>query len=241
MDEMMALAPQWFCKVDKKPHIYSAYSKDPETDSAFAAFKADTSDHLKLLYCIDMLNEGVHVEDVDGVVLLRPTISPIIYKQQIGRALSAGKKKNAVIFDIVLNIENLYSIGAIEEEMQTAIAYYRSLEMDYEIVHEQFQIADEVRNCVELFDKLNNSLTASWERMYYYAKAYAEENGDLEVPKRHVTEEGYSLGSWIQTQRLVRAGKTFGILTEAQIKLLDAIGMRWESARDLAWEKYYAL
>ncbi len=240
MDEMIALAPEWFYKVDKKPHIYSAYSEDPETDSAFAAFKADTSDHLKLLYCIDMLNEGVHVENVDGVILLRPTISPIIYKQQIGRALSAGKKKNAVIFDVVLNIENLYSIGAIEEEMQTTVAYYRSLDMDYEIVHEQFRIVDEVRNCMELFEKLNDSLTASWELMYHYAKSYAEANGDLEVPKRYVTGEGYSLGAWIQTQRLVRAGKTPGILTEVQINLLDAIGMRWESARDLTWEKYYA-
>lgn len=48
-----------------------------------------------------MLNEGIHVDDVDGVILLRPTVSPIIYKQQIGRALAAGKEKNAVIFDIV--------------------------------------------------------------------------------------------------------------------------------------------
>lgn len=240
MDEMITLAPEWFYKVDKKPNIYSAYSEDPETDRAFAAFKADTSDRLKLLYCIDMLNEGVHVEDVDGVILLRPTVSPIIYKQQIGRALSAGKKKNAVIFDIVLNIENLYSIGVIEEEMQAAAAYYRSLGMDYEIVNEQFRIVDEVRDCMELFEKLNDSLTASWELMYYYAKAYAEENGDLEVPKRYVTKEGYSLGSWIQTQRLVRSGKNAGILTQTQIKLLDAIGMRWESVWDLAWGKYYA-
>lgn len=240
MDEMIALAPQWFCKVDENPNIYWAYAEDPETDRAFAAFKADASDHLKLLYCIDMLNEGVHVEDVDGVILLRPTVSPIIYKQQIGRALSAGKKKNVVIFDIVLNIENLYSIGALQEEMQATMAYYRSLEMDYEIVHEQFRIVDEVRDCMELFEKLNDSLTASWELMYHYAKSYVEENGDLEVPKRYVTGEGYSLGAWLQTQRLVRAGKAPGILTDVQIQLLDDIGMRWESARDVAWEKYYA-
>lgn len=72
-----------------------------------------------------MLNEGVHVDDINGVILLRPTVSPIIYKQQIGRALSANKKTNPVIFDIVLNIENLYSISSIEEEMQVATAYYR--------------------------------------------------------------------------------------------------------------------
>lgn len=102
-----------------------------------------------------MLNEGVHVEDVCGV-LLRPTVSPIIYKQQIGRALSASKKNSAVIFDIVLNIENLYSIGAIEEEMAIATAYYRSLGLDNEIVTEQFKVIDEVRDCITLFDKLND-------------------------------------------------------------------------------------
>lgn len=239
MDEMIALAPEWFYKVDTHPHIYSAYSDDPETSRAFAAFKADNSDHLKLLYCIDMLNEGIHVEDVDGVILLRPTISPIIYKQQIGRALSAGKKKNAVIFDIVLNIENLYSIGAVEEEMQVAMTYYRSLGMDSEIVNEQFRVVEEVRDCMELFEKLNNSLTASWELMYHYAQRYVEENGDLEVPKRYITPEGYSLGAWIQTQRLVRSGKTPGILTDAQVKLLDDIGMRWD-VPDCLWERNFA-
>ena len=40
-----------------------------------------------------------------------------------------------MIFDIVLNIENLYSIGAVEEEMQVAMTYYRSLGMDSEIVN----------------------------------------------------------------------------------------------------------
>lgn len=240
MDEMIALAPEWFAKVNAAPHIYSAYSNDPETSRAFAAFKADESRHLKLLYCIDMLNEGIHVDDVDGVILLRPTISPIIYKQQIGRALSAGGKKQPVIFDIVLNIENLYSIGSVQEEMQVAAAYYRFLGQNAEIVNETFQIIDEVRDCMALFDRLQESLTASWELMYHYAKRYWSENGDLEVPKRYTTPEGYSLGAWIQTQRLVHAGKTPGVLTDEQVQLLDQIGMRWESVRDAAWERYFA-
>lgn len=239
MEEMVMLASEWFSKVDPAPHIYRAYAEDPGTSAAFAAFKADKSDHLKLLYCIDMLNEGVHVDDVDGVILLRPTVSPIIYKQQIGRALAAGKKKNAVIFDIVLNIENLYSIGAIQQEMELAMTYYRSLGQDGKIVNEQFQIIDEARNCIELFEKLNDSLTASWALMYHFAQQYADENGNLEVPKRYVTQEGYSLGTWIQTQRLVRAGKCPGNLSQEQIALLDKIGMRWGNARDVAWEKYF--
>ena len=89
MHGMVERVDEWFSKIDEHPHIYTAYSNDPATSKAFADFKEDESDHLKLLFCIDMLNEGVHVDDVSGVILFRPTVSPIIYKQQIGRALSA--------------------------------------------------------------------------------------------------------------------------------------------------------
>ena len=79
--EMQGRAGDWFSKIDPNPHIYTAYSEDPATSKEFAEFKEDNSDHLKLLYAIDMLNEGIHVDDIDGVILFRPTVSPIIYKQ----------------------------------------------------------------------------------------------------------------------------------------------------------------
>ena len=59
-------------------------------DKVFADFKTETGDRLKLLFRIDMLNEGVHVKGISGVILFRPTISPIIYKQQIARLDSIG-------------------------------------------------------------------------------------------------------------------------------------------------------
>lgn len=241
MQEMIGKAPAWFGKVDSCPHIYTVYSDDPSASRSFKDFKADNdTDHLRLLYCIDALNEGVHVDDVAGVILLRPTVSPIIYKQQIGRALAAGKKDNPVIFDIVLNIENLYSIGAVEEEMQIAMTYYRSLGMEDIIVNEHFQVIDEVRDCIALFDKLNDTLTASWDLMYEEAKRYYEHNGNLEIPYKYKTPDGYSLGHWILTQKRVRAGEQFGELTEERIAKLDAIGMIWGSYRDLSWERNYA-
>ena len=232
MNEMADKAKEWFAKVDIKPHIYKAYSNDPATSKAFSAFKADVSKHLKLLYSIDMLNEGIHVDDIDGVILLRPTVSPIIYKQQIGRALSAGKKSNPVIFDIVLNIENLYSIGAVEEEMQIATAYYRSLGEESSIVNDSFSIYDEVKDCRELFGRLNDVLTVSWQTMFEQAKKYYSENGDLEVPARFITNDGYSLGHWIYNQRAVRKGQQTGNLSEEQIEKLNSIGMRWDLYTD---------
>lgn len=239
LSDMVSRSKKWFSKVDRSPHVYIAYSDDPLSSKEFEDFKQDDSDHLKLLFCIDMLNEGIHVDDISGVILLRPTVSPIIYKQQIGRALSASKKKNAVIFDIVLNIENLYSIGAIEEEMEIATAYYRSLGEGDEIINERFKVIDEVRDCRLLFEKLNDTLTASWDVMYSHARAYFEEYGNLNVSARYVTAGGYSLGRWIVNQRGIRNGTVNGKLSGEQIKKLDAIGMVWDMSNDISWNRNF--
>ena len=240
MDQMMKHT-EWFSKVDKEPHMYSVYSSDPGADKAFKDFKEDNdNNHLRLLYCIDALNEGIHVDDISGVILLRPTVSPIVYKQQIGRALSASKKNNAVIFDIVLNIENIYSIDSIKEEMQVATSYYRFLGENEQIINEKFKVIDEVRNCRELFEKLNDALTATWDMYYASARQYYQENGNLEVPARYITEEGYALGSWLNNQKAIRKGNIVGTLTKDQIQKLDSIGMIWDSL-DYFWEQNYKL
>ena len=209
MREVVSLAPEWFAAVDKSPHIYKAYMNNPGTSRAFAKFKADESPHLKLLYCIDMLNEGVHIDDVSGVILLRPTVSPIIYKQQIGRALSASKSTEPVIFDIVNNFENFYSISAIEKEMRVAMTYYRHTGEGYRVVNEHFKIVDEVRSCREIFEGLEETLSLSWDMMYEPAKRYYEEHGDLQVPAGYVAE-GVWLNKWLNEQKQIYAGKRAG-------------------------------
>ncbi len=237
---MRELAGEWFAKVDPAPHIYTAYSDDSATGEEFEAFKADTSKHLKLLYCIDMLNEGIHVDGLSGVILLRPTVSPTIYKQQIGRALAAGGKKTPVIFDIVMNIENLCSIGAIEEELREAVFAFRADGRGGEVITEHFQVIDEVADCRRLFAQLTETLAASWDAMYAMAKEYYESHGNLEIPAIYTTQDGYCLGAWVATQRKVYNKKTAGILSREQIRRLEQIGMRWQGTQEAAWEKNFA-
>ena len=241
-EHMQSILPhirEWFSKVDEKPHVYQVYAYSPNARKDFQAFKADHSSHLKLLLCIDMLNEGIHVEDLSGVILFRPTVSPIIYKQQIGRALSAVKGRTPVIFDLVNNVDNLYSISAIRQEMDEIIRFFRNESRDEQIIQDGFELIDEVRDWRELFEQLEETLSAPWELMYQQARAYYEANGHLNVPRRYKTEDELGLGSWIHTQRNIRRGVCAGRLTEERIKLLDGIGMIWESVRDLAWEEGY--
>ena len=239
MREMVAQVPAWFHGVDTAPHVYTVCSDDPETSMAFASFKKDESEHLKLLFCIDMLNEGIHVEGIAGVILFRPTISPIIYKQQIGRALTAGKCQTPLILDVVNNFENLTSIGAIEDEMHTAIQRMYAVGDGEDIVNETFTVLDQVRDCRALFEQLQNSLTASWDQHYMAAREYQAEFGNLNVPQLYKTPGGLSLGRWLTTQRAIRLGRRPGKLTEQQINLLDAIGMQWEDRREAAWERNF--
>ena len=239
VNEMTEKAAEWFGRIDSSPHIYRVYAEDANADKEFAAFKQDDSDHLKLLFCIDMLNEGVHVEHISGVILLRPTVSPIIYKQQIGRALSATKGREPVIFDVVNNFESLYSIGTIEEEMQEAVTYYNGIGSGESIINSKFHIIDEVKDCRRLFDELQDTLSASWDMMFAAASWYREEYGNLIVPKRYKTIEGYSLGSWVDTQRRVKKGIVPGIMTEERVEKLESIGMVWDNFSDFNFEQNY--
>ena len=57
-------------------------------------------DSLQLMFCVDMLDEGVHIESIDGEVMFKPIkSSKILYKQEIGRIMYAGMPdgKNVVI------------------------------------------------------------------------------------------------------------------------------------------------
>lgn len=246
MDEMIVHVPEWFAKVNPDVAVYEAYSDDPNTDKAFADFKADESKHLKLLFCIDMLNEGVHVDGISGVILFRPTISPIIYKQQIGRALTAGENATPLILDVVNNFEGLCSISGLQGEMQEAVHRLYANGEGNKIITERFEIIEQVHDCRVLFERLQASLSSSWEHYFSEASIYYAEHGNLKVPKMYKTSTGLNLGVWLTTQRRVREGRIQGNLTEQQIARLDSIGMEWGNRKEIAWQhgfevakKYY--
>lgn len=240
MDEMMEKMDEWFHRVDEHPHAYSVYSDDPGASQAFADFKSDDDNtHLRLLYCIDALNEGIHVKDVSGVIMLRPTVSPIVYKQQLGRALSTNETREPVIFDIVNNVAGLYSISAVQEEMQDFLQFNRFLGHEGSVVNERFQLIDTIENCRQLFDRLEETLSASWEFMYDEAKAYYMENGDLLPPSDYLTPNGARLGKWIVTQRINYRNGT-GI-SPSRIEQLNKIGMCWKTLQERQWDEKYTL
>lgn len=59
-----------------------------------------------MIFSVDMFNEGVDIPSVDMVLFLRPTESPIIFLQQLGRGLRRSKgKEYLTVLDFIGNYE----------------------------------------------------------------------------------------------------------------------------------------
>ena len=63
------------------------------------------------IFSVDVLNEGVDIVEVNQVIMLRPTQSPIVFIQQLGRGLrKAEGKEYVVILDFIGNYNNNFMI-----------------------------------------------------------------------------------------------------------------------------------
>lgn len=61
---------------------------------------------IKVIFSVDMFNEGVDITSVDMVMFLRPTESPIVFLQQLGRGLRKSKGKEYLnVLDFIGNYE----------------------------------------------------------------------------------------------------------------------------------------
>ena len=48
---------------------------------------------IRVIFSVDMFNEGVDIASLDMVMFLRPTESPVVFLQQLGRGLRLYKRK----------------------------------------------------------------------------------------------------------------------------------------------------
>lgn len=68
-------------------------------------------DALDYIFTVDIFNEGIDIPQVNQILMLRPTESPIIFVQQLGRGLrKADEKEFVMILDFIGNYSNNYMI-----------------------------------------------------------------------------------------------------------------------------------
>ena len=90
---------------------------EQERQNAFERLAMDENEEninkkpLDYIFSVEILNEGVDIVEVNQVIMLRPTQSPIIFIQQLGRGLrKADGKEYVVILDFIGNYNNNFMI-----------------------------------------------------------------------------------------------------------------------------------
>ena len=86
-------------------------SQEKREDAIDRLVSNTRSDYLQYILTVDIFNEGVDIPEINQVVLLRPTQSPIVFVQQLGRGLRKSQDKEyVVILDFIGNYKNNFMI-----------------------------------------------------------------------------------------------------------------------------------
>ena len=73
--------------------------------------QSEDDDYLDYLITVVIFSEGTDIVEVNQVIMLRPTQSPIVFIQQLGRGLrKAEGKEYVVILDFIGNYKNNFMI-----------------------------------------------------------------------------------------------------------------------------------
>lgn len=227
LKEMKNEVISWFRNVldsDINIREYIVTSENNNTSELFDFENNNNKDEFKLLFSISKLNEGIHIRNISGIIMLRTTKSPTIYYQQLGRCLTADSvNKSPIVFDFVDNIDNLelMNFRAKLEEARTLHNEYRksigvdSDEIRLALYDEHFELISQLKN-------IEKKITYNWDKSFEMLCEFKELYGNINVPK---AQEYSRLYSWISLQRALY---NKGILNEEFIEKLDSIGFIWD-------------
>lgn len=153
MKEKMEQAKSIFGKVNENIVIGGVSSENKEEDNRkeIIAFRKDKEENrLRLLFSVDMLNEGVHFKDIDGAILMRPTNSESVFENQMGRVLSVNGK-NVQIIDSVNNYISMKKYQGIignqdlNEKKEKSEKSFKDYEITSEVI-DLYQILENIKS-----------------------------------------------------------------------------------------------
>ncbi|MDE7478844.1 MAG: DEAD/DEAH box helicase, partial [Lachnospiraceae bacterium] len=138
-----------------------AYSEDRDI-----AIEQLERQEIKVIFSVDMFNEGLDIASLDMVMFLRPTESPIVFLQQLGRGLRLYRGKEYLnVLDFIGNYEKAGKsplLLAGEKSFSEKKAY------DYnEIEYPDDCIVDFDMRLIDLFRELDKRALSVRERIYH--------------------------------------------------------------------------
>ena len=219
--------------INIKEYVITSES-NRNTDELFDFENNNRKNEVKLLFSISKLNEGIHIKNITGIIMLRNTKSPSIYYQQLGRCLTADSaNKNPIIFDFVDNIDNLELLNfraKIEEANALHNIYRQSIGVEGRNI--RLALYQEHEELISQLKNIEKRITYNWEKSFEALKEFKELYGHVNIPK---SEEYSRLYSWASLQRTLYNKQ---ILNEEFIEKLNSVDFIWD-LRFYKWKENY--
>lgn len=241
MHKKIKEAQEIFKKVNPNIKIYNVSSAEDyrENQRVLRKFENDNDDNsLKLMFSVNMLNEGYHIPNTDGVIMMRPTQSPTIYMQQLGRALTTcNSLKKPVIIDLVDNFDSIRVIEEATEQLRSESKKLRENKTENKI---RFKIIDYTKRIFEISQKIEN--LTNYRGLQVSEKIdlmerYLKENPNKKIHNDTIFE-GYHIGVFlIQIRQAMVYGKEKLLTyTKSDMERMKKLGLLYET-RDTIYEK----
>ena len=238
LNQMKNIVPKWFKNIGYDTKTYAVYS-DKENVLTDAVIKRELESFKKassqtntihLMFSVNMLNEGLHIDGVEGVMFLRKTSSPIIMMQQLGRALKVGNKA-PILFDLVNNISELSFEGYFNEDYDDKKGKKKK-QHDYSLLC-NIEINDYTADLNSLLRNINElAAKSSWDAFKKQIIDFKERNGHCNIPSGHPLYK-----------RCLNIRKKYerGLLEEHKYEELDELGFKWKISvyNDEHWEEMF--
>jgi superfamily II DNA or RNA helicase len=168
---------EYMAKVFNENNIPSAavYSgeKGEYSEERNIALSKLTSGELKVIFSVDMFNEGLDVPAIDMVMFLRPTQSPTIFLQQLGRGLRKSKDKTYLnVLDFIGNYKKANLVPfLLSGKEYSASECKKNKQGDYEfpeecIVDFDFRIIDIFKKQAEREMKVKDKIKEQFDIVF---------------------------------------------------------------------------
>lgn len=111
LDEAVELSKKFNERGYRTIALSGADSQEEREKAVKLLEQEDGDSGLDYIFTVDIFNEGIDIPQVNQILMLRPTESPIIFVQQLGRGLRKAEDKEFVmILDFIGNYSNNYMI-----------------------------------------------------------------------------------------------------------------------------------
>ncbi|WP_022750208.1 DEAD/DEAH box helicase family protein [Lachnobacterium bovis] len=150
--------------------VYSNSNGEYSQDRSVAIQKLQAGE-IKVIFSVDMFNEGVDIKEIDMVMFLRPTESPIVFLQQLGRGLRKAKNKQYLnVLDFIGNYQKAGKTFAyLTGKNKTTVSGYNNFSKeelpDDCLVDYDFRLIDLFEEIQKRQTKLTDLIFSEYERI----------------------------------------------------------------------------